>query len=438
MPQTLGTTADTSWEDRRLRYHLSRQARWRQAVAATESFLVVAMACVFLALISYVLIYIAIEIPDYLEYLRGEKRGDDYDLLTRVRWALYRSFLWLPLYIYVTLYILPFVLTLPLCAPLIVLWTNPARFLIFRPFNRNQLAGPLRRVLKTVVAPLGHVYTLSDADIKVPWYVRVPLVFGQLALLSFRMRQIRSTRAIERLDGAISRTWLRNINWSMGWGKVFPIACSDAYWREFVTDLVPKMDVLFIDITDLRENVIWEVNLCRELGVEDRIIYLVRADQSQEARRWLAIEMRSEAAAPPQIFEFGQGGLTRRDAFRARLIELVMKSSGVKSEPGPLGLDRLSLASTLLFSLGMYPLFILSSPGFGKWVGFPRWTPWEHPAYWPGFAAVLNYEAGFVLAFGVVTFFLLILTQRRNRLFAFLVVVQTLLLLAAPIGMLDW
>ena len=88
---------------------------------------------------------------------------------------------------------LPLVLTLPICVPIIALWTDPPRFLVFRSFNHAQVTGTLRKHLKREVAPFGHVYTLSDADIKVPWYVRVPLFVGQLALFSFRLRLIRGS-----------------------------------------------------------------------------------------------------------------------------------------------------------------------------------------------------------------------------------------------------
>jgi len=399
---------------------------------------VVVVVGAFFLTIAYIIFWLAVQLSSYLEYLQRVEQGAGFDIGTRIRWALYSSFLWLPLFAYFSIYVLPFVLTLPICAPVIALWRNPARILVFRPFNQGQLTGPLRRILRVGVAPFGHTYTLSDADIKVPWFVRIPLIFGQLALFSFRMRQIRDNRAVENLGTVLNRTWLRNVNWCMGWGKVFPIACSNVLWRSCVTELAQRVDVIFIDVTNLRENVIWEVNLCRQLGVEDRIVYLVHIDESKAARPRLA-DVTGKEVASLRIFEFDNDGLTDMESFRSRMIELAMKpATGNRHQINPAGVGRISVVGALLFSLGMYPLLVLSMPGFGQWAGFPRWTPWEHPAHWPGLAAVLNFEAQFVFTFGFVTFLVLTIAVKSNRGIFFLVAVQALLLLAAPIGMLDW
>lgn len=154
-----------------------RYARWRRWAAVVVNAVVIAIACLFLGMLLYVAIGLALELPEYLAYRRGDADAPN-DIITRIGWRLYEGFLWLPLVIYVALYVLPLVLTLPICVPIVTLWTDPPRFLVFRSFNHAQVTGPLRKVLKREAAPFGHVYTLSDADIKVPWFVRVPLLFG--------------------------------------------------------------------------------------------------------------------------------------------------------------------------------------------------------------------------------------------------------------------
>ena len=51
----------------------------------------------------------------------------------------------------------------------------------------------------------GTHFTLSDADFNVAWYVRIPVLLGQLALFSFRLRRIRHAHQIAGLERATAR-----------------------------------------------------------------------------------------------------------------------------------------------------------------------------------------------------------------------------------------
>jgi hypothetical protein len=98
---------------------------------------------------------------------------------------------------------------------------------------------------------------------------------------------------------------------------------------------------------------------------------------------------------------------------------------------------ELGLLDTAFFGLGL-PILALAFPVFGYHLGLPRWTAWEDAAHWPGVAAVANAGAMSVVAFGMATWLLLIVAARRAPNLWFLLVIQTLVLLAAPVGMLDW
>jgi hypothetical protein len=337
---------------------------------------------------------------------------------------------------------LPFILTLPISSPIIALWQAPPRFLLLRPFNRHVLSRPLKRIARRELAPLGHIYTLSDADIHVPWYTRIPILLGQLALFSFRMHRIRNAKQIKGIERALGRTWLRNINWCMSFGKVFPLASSDACWREVVDCLLKRSSSLIVDISGLRENVMWEIEHARKLGVETRILYLISSDRADYSPAALTQALGAEASAS-QLFRYGKDGLADSKRFKAALAETIVTDATVENgwqrTHAP---NRLAIAATVAFVIGFIPVFaLLAFPGFveSPLSGLPRWNPWEIHGQWPGIAKVINTKALVVMAFGLATWFLLIVASKRTQTTRFLLVIQTLLLLAAPIGMVeDW
>lgn len=166
---------------------LLRIIRWRSVAAFAITVANLAVALLFLGTLAYLLVTILAEIPDAHISRIGEP---SWNLTEEEAWSqavMFISGLLLVL-TYVVVYVLPFVFTLPLSAPIIGLWQDPPTFLLLRPFHRGVLSKPMKRIARRDIAPFGHTYTLSDLDVSVPWYVRVPLVLGQFALFSFRLR----------------------------------------------------------------------------------------------------------------------------------------------------------------------------------------------------------------------------------------------------------
>ena len=129
---------------------------------------------------------------------------------------------------FLLLFVAALLAVLPIALPLALKWKQPARFLILRPFNRSHISRALRQILRRELAPLGHCYTLADADIRVPLWLRLPLVMGQLSFFVFRQRKIAAPKDISKLVRAMDRRVLRNFNWCVSQDKIFPIACVDA------------------------------------------------------------------------------------------------------------------------------------------------------------------------------------------------------------------
>ena len=411
---------------------LIRTARWRYAHAWIITLATGAVGALFWGAVAFCLVAIAVSLPD----------------LSRRAEMPYEQRIWFdfglniaigsPVLLYVGLYLLPFVLTLPVSSPIIALWQAPPRFLLLRPFNRRVLSRPLKRIARRELAPLGHIYTLSDADINVPWYIRIPILLGQLALFSFRIHRIRNANQIKGIERALGRTWLRNVNWCMSFGKVFPVASSNACWREVVDCLLKRSSALIVDVSDLRENVTWEIDHARRLGFETRTLYLISSDRADCSPAAVTQALGAEACAS-RLFRYGRDGLADSKRFKAALAETIVADTTVENgwqrTHAP---NRLAIAATVAFVIGFIPVFALAFPGFGE-PFLPRWNPWESPEQWPGIAKVINTKALVAMAFGLATWFLLILASKRTQTIRFLLVIQTLLLLAAPIGMVeDW
>ena len=161
---------------------------------------------------------------------------------------------------------LPGFLTGLLALPAAVTWRRPTRVLVLRRFGTPEATRHLRRVLRSEVAPHGHVYTLADQDILVPWYIRIPVIFTQLVFLHFRERRPRSAKAVERLRVSMRTTWARNVNWVVSRWKTFPVRCPDDQWRQVVSMAADEVDIIIIDVSEPSKNLGWEIRKCRDEG----------------------------------------------------------------------------------------------------------------------------------------------------------------------------
>jgi hypothetical protein len=332
---------------------------------------------------------------------------------------------------YVAIYIAPVLLTLPVVGPLIAHWTSPRRFLLLRTFNRGWPNQALRRIARRNVGPLGHAYTLSDADIKRPWTTKAPYLLGQFSLFSFRLRTIQTQEQVSRLERAINRTWLRNLNWCLSFNKLFPVVSTDAAWKSCVSRLIKASDAILIDVSELRQSVVWEIEECLAHGAAARLIFLLRSGSTLD--KDLLEEILGTSVDQERVFAFDNGGVQDRAAFRAAVEDIVNKNvSQAESTLSPIW-RRLSFIGTLGFSLGFFPLLplmIYNDSGEDPWM--PMWSPWNDR--WPTFQEVANPEALAVYGFGTLTLLVLLVAVRTHPHLRLLVVIQVFLLILSAFG----
>jgi hypothetical protein len=193
----------------------------------------------------------------------------------------------LPIFLYGCYFLVPFLLLLPVTIQVCFIWRQPLRFLLLRPFNRQRVTQSLKKIIRDSVSPYGHTYTLADADLKVPWYIRIPLFFGQISIFSHRLKKISLPHHIIRTIKAIRRKGLRTMNWCFSRSKVFPITCTSFSWQACVSCISQEMDIIIMDLSGIKEGVIWELEHCIRLGLIDRVIFFV---SDSEKERTLARE----------------------------------------------------------------------------------------------------------------------------------------------------
>lgn len=229
---------------------------------------------------------------------------------------------------YVALFLAPFVLSMPLALPLAIRWRQPARFLILRPFNRRALSRDLQRILREEVAPLGHCYTLADADIRIPPLRRLPLLYGQLTFFTFQQRKIVTPRHLAALSAAMQHRLRRNINWAVSRNKLFPVASVDAAWQACVRRMVGECHGVVMDLSGISDNIRWELELLRDTGAVSKTVFLVGQAHAQAARAALT-RIFDE---PPPLVTYGHAGLDAPGALTERL-HLVLKQEIEDSHP---------------------------------------------------------------------------------------------------------
>jgi hypothetical protein len=170
-----------------------------------------------------------------------------------------------------------------LALPISILWRSPVQILVLRKFHKGDASRSLKKAIRKYIAPIGHTYSLADENIEIPWYIRLPVVFTQLAFLHFRLRKIKTKRHINRLLAAVEVKFARNVNWMVSRSKIFPIHCSDNSWKSCVSKMMWKFDVILVDVSELSKNIIWEIKYAKDQGLLEKNLFLTTVEKRKES-----------------------------------------------------------------------------------------------------------------------------------------------------------
>jgi hypothetical protein len=154
---------------------------------------------------------------------------------------------------YSAFFIIPLLFCLPVLLPLSIKNKNTSRIIVFRKFNDSTSKKALNKLIKSILGNYGHVFTLSDKNFKIKWYVRIPLLLGQMSFFHFRQRNIRKKNDLEKLSKSLkNRGWL-NVNWYLSSTKVFSIKTTDQFWQDTTKVLLEHGELIVFDVSTFTE-----------------------------------------------------------------------------------------------------------------------------------------------------------------------------------------
>lgn len=289
-----------------------------------------------------------------------------------------------------TVYV-PWLTALPLVIPVGLCWRNPARILVFRRFHRHRENAALRSIVRRHLARFGHVFTLADTLVTMPWYVQFPVLLGQSTFMHFRPRRVRRAQDLDRLDALLrERRWL-NVNWLLSIRKIFPIECSDEVWQACIARLLPTADLVLIDVSQPSVWIEWELSECARLGVMNRVLAIADRSSSSSAS--------TEALGAVPLFRYlARGRFDDPVGFATTVRTILAQTVPVVGEPAAWRqlAPRLGRAAGLMVLSLSVALFLASPYLFPQSVA--RWSPfsWQVvPAYFsrPDDAALERLDA---------------------------------------------
>ncbi len=187
---------------------------------------------------------------------------------------------------------------------LIGLRQRPARVLLLRRFNDRSVDRAIARLSRRSLKPYGHVFTLADRYFKRSW---LALAFSWFSLNPFllvwriinipvglvirvfdRSRagpiMIWSARDFRHFVKRLTDRYGLNLEVARTRRNAVMVRTSDAWWQHVVLLLMHASDVIVVDVTEVAAGTAWELETMLHEDVEERIVFIARADQEADAR----------------------------------------------------------------------------------------------------------------------------------------------------------
>ncbi len=288
-------------------------------------------------------------------------------------------FFWIILLlVYSAFFILPFLFCLPVILPFSIRHKNINRIVVFRKFNSDVSKAALRRLSRSVLGNYGHVFTLSDKNFKIPWYVHIPVVLGQMSFFHFRQQTIKKANDLDKLRKTLgNRGWL-NINWFLSSSKIFAVKTTDEWWQEAALILLRECDLIIFDVSTFTEALEWETNTTKKLNLESKIIVVANEANRETALEWkLKYDNPDDDYDIPLFFYDSESELTDVAALEEGIATVLAAIQGgvpVKYTTGILKKTAYtSAAMVLVFGVVLFLVSPFVMPGLaGRLTPFPR------------------------------------------------------------------
>lgn len=199
-----------------------------------------------------------------------------------------------------TFFFIPGAISMLFALPGVLLFRHPKRILVLRKFGRKDSSRGLKRILRRHISLLGHIYTLSDADIRVPLLVRIPLLLTQVAFFHFGRRRLSTPRDVDELLAMMSLRTMRNLNWYFSWGKIFPTDSTDEIWQDAITRILDGVDAVILDVSAPSASIEWEVQLIKKKGLLNCTIFLTTSRNNTAS----SIFLESQGVSAPSLIHY--------------------------------------------------------------------------------------------------------------------------------------
>ena len=141
--------------------------------------------------------------------------------------------------------------------------------------------------------------------------------------------------------------------------------------------LLGRADAVFIDVTDLREHVVWEIQRAQGLGAATRTLYLIDASADMDQTTARLASLLPNQVDRAHVFAYDSHGLRERDRFRSLLVDTL--TSADRPRPADRSMT-MSVIATILFVITVIPLIILLRPLLDVPLGMPEQLRLAH---WP-------------------------------------------------------
>jgi hypothetical protein len=227
----------------------------------------------------------------------------------------------------------------------------------------------MRKIIRTILAHYGHVFTLSDSNFKIKWYVKIPILLGQLSFFCFRQHSIKNEKDIERLKNTLKNIGWLNVNWLLSISKIFAIKTIDEQWQKAAKVLLDGSKLVIIDISSLTTSLAWEVQVTKECGLEQNIILIASKDNAETALEWKNRYDEPDKYDIPLFYYNDKGLIAKQNEFEEGIVSILAKDYLANHTSYTVSVIKRTLSTTgIILAVFFVVLFFISPYLFPNFV----------------------------------------------------------------------
>ena len=227
-----------------------------------------------------------------------------------------------------------------------LMWRNPARILLLRPFGMSETSSSLKKVARKNLSYSGHVFSLEDQFVRhsqnpsiMNVFVRIFLPLAFIASGSFSLGGIiRITKAdhlMVRNDGEyqtliadIDNRYTSNAFWRLSFSRIRSIKAADEWWQRCINYLTIWCNMIVVDLTVVKSGTRWELQKIREDRLGYKSIFIVHEKAYDNGRQHLTQYWPPHES--PYVFRYdSRGRLLEEKQFLIRVAQIRSSSQSL-------------------------------------------------------------------------------------------------------------